>query len=381
MILPLGTDRTLSRPTRINHILVAANVALFLAERLAARIVPQTYEAVRDMLVLDPLRPTPWTFVSYAFLHAGLLHLLGNMLFLWVFGPAVEHRFGRPGYLLFYLAAAAAAGGAHVLTESAPVLGASGAVAAVTGAYLILFPFDTVRVLVVFVIIGIYHVPAWWLIAAQIAWNLVAQELGWAGNVATQAHLAGYASGMLLALALRWLGLIASDPNDLIARMRQAQRRRQFRILSTEPAPVRTPPDRPAPADESLARDRRDVLTLTETDLAAAAAAYKRLLHHHGRQLPAALLPRRAQYDLANHFFQTQDHTTAAIAYEVFLAGYPSDAEAPQIRLMLGLIYARYLNDPATARGHLAQTLPHLSPPQRALAEELLADLGCPPHG
>src|SRR5690606_30503901 len=95
---------------------------------------------------LNPRAPELHQFLSYQFLHASWLHLLGNMLFLYVFGNSVEDRLGRAAYLLFYLAGGVMAGVGHAWLEAAPVLGASGAVAGVTGAFLALFPLSNITV-------------------------------------------------------------------------------------------------------------------------------------------------------------------------------------------------------------------------------------------
>ena len=96
--------------------------------------------------MLHPATPELWQFVSYAFLHGGIAHLGGNMLFLFIFGNNVNDKLGGVGYLCFYLAGAVFSGIGHSMVSATPILGASGAVAAVTGAYLVLFPRSMVRV-------------------------------------------------------------------------------------------------------------------------------------------------------------------------------------------------------------------------------------------
>ena len=94
----------------------------------------------RSSLCFMPARPYLWQFITYAFLHSGLLHIFGNMFFLYIFGNNVNDKLGHFGYLCFYLAGAVFSAVGHTLVSSNPVMGASGAVAAVTGAYLVLFP-------------------------------------------------------------------------------------------------------------------------------------------------------------------------------------------------------------------------------------------------
>lgn len=378
MIIPLGTDRPLRRPTLVNHTLLALNIGVFVAQVLLVRFAPEQWLRVEEWVRLDPRRVAPWALVTYAFVHADVLHLLGNMVFLWVFGPNVEDRFGRLGYALFYLGGAVISGGLHAVFERAPVIGASGAIAAVTGAYLVLFPHTTIRCFVWFFVIGTFGVPAMWFIGGQIAYNVFVMSAGAAGKVAVLAHLGGYGFGMAVSMGLLAARVLPREPYDLFTISRQAARRRQFREIRYQQQGVaaRAQPRQDPGAGEALAAARSEVTALISSGrLPDAAGAYRRLLERNG--VEGALLSRRAQYDLANHLFGAGDHPTAATAYELFLKGYPSDSELPVVRLMLGLINARYLNDPVRAKLEINAALPHLPEGEhKALARELLAELG-----
>lgn len=390
MLIPLGTDRSLRRPTLVNLALVGLNIALFVAGQILERSDPKLFAAIQEQLVLDPHHFRWWNLVTYAFLHAGFMHVLGNMVFLWVFGPNVEDRFGRVGYAAFYLAGGAIAGGLHCLFESHPVLGASGAVAAVTGAYVVLFPHTRIKTLVLFFFIGVYEIPAWWIIGTQIAWNFYAQAMHGRGDdvgrVATLAHLGGYGWGVVVSMVLLATHLLAREPYDLFTISRQAVRRRQFReahfqqarALEQSRAAEQAARGRKSDpvAAELIAEARADVSTRIPEDMPGAAEAYRRLLGKHGVAPAAALLNRRLQYELANYLFESGDPQTAATAYQLFLDGYPNDSELPVVRLMLGLINARYLNDPVRAKQEIGKALPDLPEGQRGLARELLAELG-----
>jgi membrane associated rhomboid family serine protease len=388
VLIPLGTDRPLSRPTQVTYALLLLNVAVFMLQWAASRGQAAPVESLLEGMVLVPGESPFYTYLSYAFLHGGLMHILGNMLFLWVFGPNVEDRLGRLGFLVFYLFGAMAAGVIHGLVYPNPVVGASGAIAAITGAYLVLFPHTTIKTLLFFILIGIINIPAWWFIGARIAFDLFAEALGAAGNVATLAHLGAYGFGIGISMLLLWTGLIKREPYDLFSISRQAKRRRAFReVTHSRERHIRQGkhPDlasRRGRLDEAqaeeLAQARADVAThLSEDDPAAAAAAYRRLLNQFASVPRATLLHRRIQYDLANHIFKAGDHQTAATAYEIFLEGYPRDPEAANVRLILGLINARYLNDPVRAKQHISVAVEELPPgPQRDLAKELLAELG-----
>ncbi|MFE9970521.1 rhomboid family intramembrane serine protease [Streptomyces hirsutus] len=143
------------------------------------------------------------------FLHGGWLHLLGNMLFLWIFGNNIEDRMGHLRYLLFYLVCGYAAAYGFALTNTGsttPLIGASGAVAGVLGAYLVLYPRARVWVLVPFLIFLPLRLPAWIVLGLWFALQAVYSSGGGvtsAGTVAYVAHVAGFVVGMLLAWPLK----------------------------------------------------------------------------------------------------------------------------------------------------------------------------------
>ena len=394
MLIPFGTDRPLHRPSFMTPLLIGVNIAVFLAHAIAERVMdPQDFQRLLSPLLVSGPNFRPWQLVTYAFLHAGWKHLLGNMLFLWVFGPNVEDRLTRWGFLAFYLVGGAVAGGAHALFEANPALGASGAVAAVTGAYIVLFPHTRIKCLLFFIIIGIYQIPAWFFIAFAIAKDLV--FAGFANdNVAYIAHIGGYAFGILVSLVLLWRHVLSREPYDLFTIGRQAYRRRQLREAThryqARPGmPERRPANRrsapgtaaslpEAPADGPAAHARAAIAALLAQDkLVEAASAYKQLVEEHAATPAMCTLGRRHQLDIANHFFSVGEFEAASYAYQRFLDTYPRDAESPRVRLILGLINARYLNDPVRARQLLAglETSLH-DAAQRELANTLLVELG-----
>lgn len=164
------------------------------------------------------------TIVTSMFLHGGWLHIIGNMLFLWVFGDNVEDRFGHLGYTLFYLLAggiAALIQGLIDTTSLIPVLGASGAVAGVLGAYIVWFPKATVNVVIPFFILIFIPlpVPAFVMIGLWFLQNLfsgyatIADAAAPDQGVAWFAHIGGFLFGMLTVLVLfRGLGERRAPP-------------------------------------------------------------------------------------------------------------------------------------------------------------------------
>jgi membrane associated rhomboid family serine protease len=158
------------------------------------------------------LHPNYFTLVSSMFLHGGWMHIIGNMWSLWIFGDNVEDRMGRIGFVCFYLLSGLAAGTLHIVfnpTSHAPTVGASGAIAGVMGAYLLLFPRATVITLVpIFIFLQTVELPAvvflglWFLINLSSGIGSLAAHTQ-AGGVAWWAHIGGFLLGILWALPLR----------------------------------------------------------------------------------------------------------------------------------------------------------------------------------
>ncbi|MCH7607332.1 MAG: rhomboid family intramembrane serine protease [Chloroflexi bacterium] len=148
--------------------------------------------------------PTWMTVFTSMFLHGGFMHVAGNMLFLWVFGDNVENRLGRTRFIAFYLGAGVAAALAQVYVDTdsqVPMIGASGAVAGVLGAYLVLYPRSRINTLLILGwFIMIRRIPALWLIgfwsALQIFGGLGSLASPGGGGVAYFAHLGGLAAGL-----------------------------------------------------------------------------------------------------------------------------------------------------------------------------------------
>jgi membrane associated rhomboid family serine protease len=154
-----------------------------------------------------------FTLLSSMFLHGGWMHIIGNMWSLWIFGDNVEDRMGRVGFLCFYLLSGLAAGAVHIMTNPysrVPTVGASGAIAGVMGAYLLLFPRSTVVTLVpILFFIQVIEIPAvlflgFWFITQLFSGTLSLAAAGaQAGGVAWWAHIGGFVVGFLWSLPLR----------------------------------------------------------------------------------------------------------------------------------------------------------------------------------
>jgi membrane associated rhomboid family serine protease len=161
--------------------------------------------------------PHPWvTIVTSMFLHGGLLHVGGNMLYLWIFGDNVEDTLGHTRFLVFYLTSGVAAAVGQTIVSPAstvPMIGASGAVSGVLGAYLLLFPHATILTLLMFgFFIRFVHVPAlivlgFWIVLqllnGYITFSAQAMGRGETGGVAWFAHIGGFLAGMVLLFLFR----------------------------------------------------------------------------------------------------------------------------------------------------------------------------------
>ncbi len=390
-ILPYRTSITPRRTPYANYGLIAVNVLIFLLE---IHFDPHTGKlGLRPWVhyfMLHAVRPARWQFITYAFLHGGFLHIIGNMFFLYLFGNNVNDKLGNVGYLAFYLAGAVFSGIGHILVGGGDVLGASGAIAAVTGAYLVLFPQTLISVFWwFFFFINTIQLPALYFIAFKlIIWdNLIEPYFAPPIAVAYSAHLAGYAFGIAAMVGLLATGLITTSHFDLWAMIRQWNRRRRYRdVVSSGYDPytgqtknnwekVKEIKKTPAQIEaEEKSRHLRSEISarIQERNLPAAAEVYLQLMSHDDQQI----LPRQQLLDIANQLAGENRHTEAAQAYEQFLTHYGSYEYSEQVELMLGLIYSRYLGRREPAIKHLQAAVNKLTDPgQLKMCRDELAGL------
>ena len=151
-----------------------------------------------------------YTLVSSIFLHGGIMHLAGNMLFLWIFGDNIEDTMGHLGYLVFYIASGILASLAQVGIDpgsTVPTVGASGAIAGVMGGYLLLFPKARVDILLILIVFfKVFPIPAWIMLAVWFGMQFLGglgSDTG-GGGVAYWAHAGGFVAGLILAVPV-WL--------------------------------------------------------------------------------------------------------------------------------------------------------------------------------
>jgi membrane associated rhomboid family serine protease len=225
-VIPLRDDNPGRTTPVVTVAIMAANILIFLYQLSLGR------EQMQEMVFrlglipaevttgvnLVPGLPVSLSFLTSMFLHGDLMHLGGNMLFLWVFGNNVEDETGHPLFLVFYVACGVAAAGLQVAMLPAseiPMIGASGAIAGVLGAYLLMFPHARVLTLVpIFFFLRLMYLPALVLLGIWFLYQLLLStttgSMG-GGGVAFFAHVGGFVAGMAIILLFRGPGVWRRD--------------------------------------------------------------------------------------------------------------------------------------------------------------------------
>ena len=210
MFIPLRDDQPTIRTPHVTIILIMLNTVIFLGSKTLG---PQGYHAFLAQFGFIPdlflntesyygvpawLYATPFT---YMFLHGGWMHLIGNMLVLWIYGNNIEDYFGPVRFILFYLISGLAALGLHTLfnpSSVAPLVGASGSIAGIMGAYMVLHPRARVTVLIFFFLIMIREFPAKFVLGVWFALQLWNSLVGAGSGIAFLAHVGGFVFGWAL---------------------------------------------------------------------------------------------------------------------------------------------------------------------------------------
>jgi membrane associated rhomboid family serine protease len=217
-LFPVASEQPTSRPAVANLTIIGLNFVIFLLELILGDSFINTW-------AFTPAHLTAFfngtgsfqavlTIFTAMFMHASWGHILGNMLFLWVFGQAIENAFGSRMYTIFYLVCGVAANMAQYLVDpssTVPNLGASGAIAGVMGAYLAMYPTSTIDLFVWPLSLFIWRdirVPAWLMLGLWFAVQVISGFSGMsgasaAGGVAYFAHIGGFITGLVLALLVR----------------------------------------------------------------------------------------------------------------------------------------------------------------------------------
>ena len=359
MFLPIGDEPNPRGTPLVNYAIIALNVLVFvlvsfpltsqapdpsdpaLVEYLRSmahemHVAPQlliqqvsAYDVFIYKYGFRPSDPSVFNLLASMFLHAGWMHLAGNMLFLWIFGDNVEAFLGRAGYALVYLLTGAVATLFFALfrmQSSVPLVGASGAISGVLGCYFVWFPHNRVRVLTVLIwFVDVIHIPARWVLGFYvIAENLLPfLTNSSAGGVAYGAHVGGFLGGAGFAALLgRWRQRHAD-----VQRFREAQ------------------PRAPAPTADF-------VRALQERSFEEALRAYSLM----------SLQERNALDDqdvlqLADWLTEQQRYEPALAVLQRFIATHPHSGVLPHAHLRAGLIHLKALQRPMAAYQHLLAVL------------------------
>jgi membrane associated rhomboid family serine protease len=363
----------------VNYALVAINVLIYVVGF-------NGYNKAIDPWMLNSDDPRLVQFFTSAFLHNDFMHIAGNMLFLWVFGGPLNDRFGHAAYLAFYLAGAVlSALGYILLSGGGRVLGASGAICAVTGAYLVLLPQVRLTVLMILYYITTFQMSSLYFVGFQFLYNALLTVMAAgnghaAGGVAVAAHTAGYVFGIAVGFVVLALKLVPRDQMDLLSLLTHARRRGRYRRMVSQgfkpfqadgPARPQFEPSRygrwveaksvrSEPSDTRQAREvelRQEIAAAcARHDLPVAVEKYLQLV----QIAEDAVLARQAQLDVANQLMAQEQYPAAADAYERFLRHYGTYEHTSDIHLMLGLIYGRYLHQYDRAEHYLAQAAARL---------------------
>lgn len=212
LLLPIRVETMGFRYPWLNIGIIGVTCIVFLA--MLAGLLPME---IIEAMVLEDFQPAG--LFGHLLLHADIVHLVGNMVFLWVFGNAICSKIGNAGYLFLYLFVGIGAAAAHLLIETAPAVGASGAINGIIGFYIALHPINRIHCVWWFWFrAGVFEISGFWLVLLWVAFDLWGAMSGSPG-VAYWAHLGGLAAGFslaLLGLFLEWIAMTQYDNETVL---------------------------------------------------------------------------------------------------------------------------------------------------------------------
>jgi len=368
VLIPIGDENYGDKKPILNYILIGLNVAVYVFVTLPASV--DSYNGVVLAYGLDPGKKSLLTFITSMFLHGGIFHLIGNMLFLYIFGDNIERKLGHVGYFFFYMGTGIVAGLAFAVTgeEGRPAIGASGAVSGVLGAYIFFFKNNRIKVFYwFFFFIGTFHIKAFWGLGIWIAKDVL-MAMAEQGNsvgtgVAYMAHIGGFAAGLLTAVALHMLKI--TKPGEGGAASRHVGWEhvtgQDWRGRSTSWKPGHRAPRRePRPASSIPVKMRSPESSVSEItglvdseDFMALAAACRKARFYFG---PGAL-PLELEEKIARRALAEGRFLIAADSFSALVKKHGTSPNLGYFHAMLGIIHADHLDNFALARQHLKKAL------------------------
>jgi len=399
LFIPYADDNPTSRTPVVTYGIIGLNALVFLVANIfGSGSFGELPRRVAMEFGLVPNQAVWYTFFTSMFLHGNTMHIVGNMVFLWVAADNIEDKIGHLPFLAFYLFAGLFADGAYMLfTQGAggvPLVGASGAIAGVLGAYMVLFPKARIRIFYwIFIIVGVLRVESRWFLGYWIVSNLfnwLVLAPNYITGVAYAAHVGGFAVGVAAAAVVKGRLRQASRVTRMdehtgfaprgAVRKQQAEQKYSAprpRPPTIDAEPIRaTGPEFVSPRMKTQ-RDGEGFFGIEEAitenvkkgRLEAALDRYEDYL----RMRHAKPLPGWAQIEISAELFRRNDHEGALKAYRRYLAHYPAGPDAPEAKFRLGIILARHRNEYFRAREYLLQaTIEHHSPEIVAFARKEL---------
>ena len=206
LFLPYKVDVQSSRKPFANYLVMIAMVAVF--------VLQQIYPEQRS----EPFILAGWSakgLLGYMWLHAGYIHIIGNLVFLWVFGNAVCSKMGNLLYLPVYIATGLLAAVIHLTFDVRMAVGASGAVYGIFGAYFVLYPYNSIKCFFWFLAyVRRFSIAGFWIILLRVALDVVGAVSGYTAGAAYFAHIGGFVGGVILAIILLISKLVTRDSMD-----------------------------------------------------------------------------------------------------------------------------------------------------------------------
>ncbi|MDA0802639.1 MAG: rhomboid family intramembrane serine protease [Planctomycetota bacterium] len=387
-MIPLGTDRDPNRPTPATFSIAALCVAVAVTAAFQLGRGDTTLVGSNPMpRIIGALAVLPghgwevWRWVTYALTHdwLSIWHLIGNMIFLLAFGRAVERRLGSWGFIGLFVAASILSGLTQEWLEPRGILvGASGAICGVTGAFLALFPRARVRFLNLFILLGVFSLPAPIAVGIQVFFDLYGL-MGANAGVAYGAHLAGYVAGFGAMVVLLKVGWLSRTEWDVVYAWKQRSRRKAMRdavdasqrgglwqapARDSTPSPAEPTPPPVAPPDATARR----ALALQDDNTAAAEWAH----------LPPELQSKFTSAELlrmGNMLASHQLWKEAVRAWTVAIPKLDGGAQADDVRLLAAVVSWKRIGDGAGALAFLDGLCERASQQAKQAAATLRAEV------